>query len=133
MGGMYRPSIGAYFASHPLPVTSATSSTESKSILNVYAFPAFVSLVLLCLETVYLWFSLPETRGWKTRSPAVHVGQSTADVREKPQMEVKRESVEIRKERLRRLGRLHGLFLLFFSGVSLERLGYREYGGWGLI
>jgi len=31
---------------------------------------------------------------------------------------VKRESVEVRQARLDKLGRLHGLFLLFFSGVS---------------
>ena len=31
---------------------------------------------------------------------------------------VKRESVEVRQARLNKLGRLHGLFLLFFSGVS---------------
>jgi hypothetical protein len=36
---------------------------------------------------------------------------------------VKRENVEVRKERLRKLGRLHGLFLLFFSGVSIQ--GFR--------
>lgn len=31
---------------------------------------------------------------------------------------VRRESVEVRQARLNKLGRLHGLFLLFFSGVS---------------
>jgi hypothetical protein len=32
--------------------------------------------------------------------------------------EAVKESFEVRRNRLRKLGRLHGFFLLFFSGVS---------------
>jgi hypothetical protein len=45
-------------------------------------------------------------------------GPATEQKKEEKEGGVKRESVEVRKERLRKLGRLHGLFLLFFSGVS---------------
>ncbi|KAI0081707.1 MFS general substrate transporter [Panus rudis PR-1116 ss-1] len=51
------PPIGAYFASHPL------SSTFGGYELNIYATPAFISLILLTLETVFLIVALPETRG----------------------------------------------------------------------
>jgi hypothetical protein len=78
--------------------------------------PALVSLVLLTVETVYLYFSLPETRGYKSRSNAT---DDVLDEGEKVQgTAIKRESVEVRQARLNQLGRLHGLFLLFFSGVN---------------
>ena len=94
--------------------------------MNVYAFPALVSLVLLCVETIYLYFNLPETRGYKSRPSSIGSDQKAQEVKVEVEVDaedtresgIKRESVEVRKERLRKLGRLHGLFLLFFSGVS---------------
>jgi hypothetical protein len=35
--------------------------------------------------------------------------------------EAVKESFEVRRNRLRKLGRLHGFFLLFFSGVSRRK------------
>jgi hypothetical protein len=52
-------------------------------------------------------------------------GPATEQKKEEKEGGVKRESVEVRKERLRKLGRLHGLFLLFFSGVSIQ--GFRSF------
>jgi hypothetical protein len=117
------PSIGAYFASRSLPTTASPNSPDKSSqpVLNVYAFPALVSLVLLCIETIYLYISLPETRGYKSRIGLKDLPQASPGEEQKKEEKeggVKRESVEVRKERLRKLGRLHGLFLLFFSGVS---------------
>jgi len=55
------PPIGAYFASRPIPSSFTASGFE----LNVYAAPAFLTLVLLVLETIFLAVALPETRGKK--------------------------------------------------------------------
>lgn len=119
----FGPSIGAYFASRSLPTTASPNSPDksSRPVLNVYAFPALVSLVLLCIETFYLYVSLPETRGYKSRVGLKDLpqgGSGTEQKTEEKEGGVKRESVEVRKERLRKLGRLHGLFLLFFSGAE---------------
>jgi hypothetical protein len=100
------PSLGAYFASRPLPI----SSTSSQDSWNVYALPAAISLVFLVVETIYLAVKLPETRGWKKVDD-----QSTTGSTEKATAV---ESTQSRLDRLKAVGRLHGLFLLFFSGVS---------------
>ena len=60
------PPIGAYFASRPLPSSFRASGFE----LNVYAMPAFITLVLLVLETIFLVVALPETRGKRAQAPA---------------------------------------------------------------
>ncbi|KAJ9122792.1 hypothetical protein QFC24_004223 [Naganishia onofrii] len=103
------PSLGAYFASQPLPLASKTATNTR---WNVYAFPAAISVGLLLLETVYLAIKLPETKDYK----------KSQQLEEKPTMGVNegkvKESVEVRRQRLKKLGRLHGFFLLFFSGVA---------------
>ena len=58
------PPIGAYFASRPLPSSISPLGVE----LNIYATPAFLTLVLLLLETVFLFVALPETRGKRAES-----------------------------------------------------------------
>lgn len=75
----------------------------------MYAFPAAISVGLLALETVYLAVKLSETRDFKRSKEVEKVVGGRAAVKE---------SVEVRENRLRKLGRLHGFFLLFFSGVS---------------
>lgn len=60
------PPIGAYFASRPIPSSFTASGFE----LNVYAAPAFLTLVLLVLETIFLVVALPETRGKKAVASA---------------------------------------------------------------
>jgi hypothetical protein len=107
----HRPSLGAYFASQPLPLSSRVASNTK---WNVYAFPAAISVGLLVLETVYLAFKLPETKDYKKSRQVV---EKDAGRRE----EAVKESFEVRRNRLRKLGRLHGFFLLFFSGVSRRK------------
>jgi len=51
------PPIGAYFASNPMPLPFANAE------LNIYATPAILTLILLSVETAFLAWALPETRG----------------------------------------------------------------------
>lgn len=101
----YRPSIGAYFASKPVPL-----STHARAEWNVYAVPAAITLVLLIVETIYLVSALPET---KIDGPASRRREGKEDS--------VRDSAQSRLRRLAAIGRLHGLFLLFFSGVGVEQ------------
>lgn len=101
---LLRPSLGAYFATKPIPATSLGPRSTS---WNIYATPAAISLLLLILEVAYLAAKLPETKGWRKTDP---------DAESKTYPTVT-ESVEARLARLRAIGRLHGYFLLFFSGV----------------
>ncbi|WVQ64936.1 uncharacterized protein L199_003106 [Kwoniella botswanensis] len=105
------PSLGAYFASQPLPLPSSSSSSENQ--LNIYALPATISLVLLLVETLYLAAKLPETKGWK-------ISQDTTEENEKKDTKDSqiKLSAEERSRKLGFVGRLHGLFLLFFSGAE---------------
>mgnify|MGYP006876498297 CR=1 FL=1 len=105
---LVRPSLGAYFASQPLPLSSRVASDTK---WNVYAFPAAISVGLLVLETVYLIINLPETKDYKKSRQAVVEDEAR-------HTETVKESFEIRRNRLKKLGRLHGFFLLFSSGVS---------------
>lgn len=97
-----RPSLGAYFASRPPPVSKGSAEQW-----NIYAVPAAITLVLLVIETTYLSYSLPETISWRKKDTKVEKNV------------VKRESVQVRRQRLRTIGKLHGAFLLLFSGVRL--------------
>ncbi|WRT65715.1 uncharacterized protein IL334_002663 [Kwoniella shivajii] len=99
------PSLGAYFASRPIPLTTSTS----KDKLNIYALPATISLVLLLVETIFLAVKLPETKGWK---------KDDTSIEEKKADGQKGLSVEEKLNKLKIVGRLHGLFLLFFSGAE---------------
>lgn len=102
---MRSPSIGAYFASRSLPNTAPSTDRW-----NVFALPAAISLGLLVVETLYLALKLPETRDWSEKQAEKGVSDA------KPITSVV-DSVEARLRKLRAMGRLHGLFLLFFSGV----------------
>jgi hypothetical protein len=88
-----------------------TSSTDDK--WNVYALPAAISLGFLIVETIYLAVKLPETKGWKKAEDGVP-GEKGGKA------EVPVETTQSRLKRLQAVGRLHGLFLLFFSGVSQQ-------------
>ena len=105
-----RPSLGAYFASRPLPLASTDSGSW-----NVFALPAAISLGLLVLETVFLAVRLPETRSWK--------GRPTASKEDRSGSEHHAEPINERLKRLNIIGWVHGIFLLFFSGVSPDRTG----------
>ena len=84
--------------------------------MNVYAAPAFLTLILLVLETIFLMVALPETRG--TRMHAVAKGKdkgtsSAAAFAKNPVLTVK-ERIDV----LTTLRRLHFLFLCVFSGIE---------------
>jgi hypothetical protein len=119
---IHSPSLGAYFASRPLPLASSTQSSS----YNLYALPAAISLVLLLAETAYLAYKLPETKGWKkvveegVPDGADSLGRKTPVA----QVDKKVESRERRSERLKAVSKLHGLFLLFFSGVSIVKFEF---------
>ncbi|KAL7416610.1 major facilitator superfamily domain-containing protein [Mrakia frigida] len=117
----FGPSIGAYFASLPLPSTPLLLSTTRE--LNIYAFPALIALGLLLVETGALWWLLPETKGWKVEEVA---GGKKEEAEEQV---VVVDEVE-RAKLLKRLGRLHGVFLFFFSGAefTLTFLTYDLFG-----
>ncbi|WVN90751.1 uncharacterized protein L203_105994 [Cryptococcus depauperatus CBS 7841] len=100
------PSLGAYFATRPLPI----ATSENK--LNIYAFPAAISLVLLLLETLYLAIRLPETKGFKNTKESQ---QGSTDAVENKSHD---ESKEQKLRKLKDITNLHGYFLLFFSGAE---------------
>jgi hypothetical protein len=86
--------------------------TTSNDRWNIYATPALISLALLLTETVFLALKLPETKSEKPDNGKGDEGQSLSKV-----------EVDYRLRKLRRVGNLHGLFLLFFSGVSAHDAG----------
>ncbi|WWC68605.1 uncharacterized protein I206_102535 [Kwoniella pini CBS 10737] len=102
------PSLGAYFASQPVP--PSLYSSENK--LNIYAVPALISLVLLVIETLYLAARLPETKGWSKPT------EEATSTKEEPESSQAALTVEQKLTKLRNVGTLHGLFLLFFSGAE---------------
>ncbi|KAJ7180217.1 major facilitator superfamily domain-containing protein [Mycena crocata] len=105
------PPIGAYFASRPLPASMNTFGLE----FNVYAVPATITLVLLVLETLFLIFALPETRG-KRMKPLPEKPQTTNGT--SPSKPTRKASVDQRVKILKTLRLLHFLFLGIFSGVE---------------
>ena len=115
------PPIGAYFASRPLPKSMNSLGLD----LNVYAVPAFLTLVLLVVETAFLVVALPETRGRKRisapqekpKTPPVHEngnGKHSSG----PSKPVSERTVQSRINVLQALRRLHFFFLAIFSGVE---------------
>ena len=115
------PPIGAYFASRPLPKSMNSLGLD----LNVYAVPAFLTLVLLVVETAFLVVALPETRGRKgiftsqekSRSPSVHEN-GNGKHSSSPPKPVSKRTVQSRIDVLEALRRLHFFFLAIFSGVE---------------
>jgi hypothetical protein len=104
------PSLGAYFASRPPPTVNGTTEQW-----NIYAVPAGITLALLLIETAYLTLALPETISWRKK-----------DDRPAGKEVSKRESAHIRRNRLNAAGKLHGAFLLLFSGVCNVNLFARR-------
>ncbi|KAF5388314.1 hypothetical protein D9615_000502 [Tricholomella constricta] len=118
------PPIGAYFASRPLPHSMDSWGPE----LNVYAAPAFLTLILLVAETVFLMLFLPETRGRghtvdqgkeQPESPSTtpHATINGGASNGSPKLP-RKFSVEQRIETLKSLRRLHFQFLGIFSGME---------------
>ncbi|KAH7105596.1 MFS, DHA1 sub-family [Auriculariales sp. MPI-PUGE-AT-0066] len=98
------PPIGAWFALRP----SSTLPLLGGHELNIYAWPATLTLVLLVLETAFLTVALPETLQKKTiEKPS-----------EKKEPQVPRASAEQRLATLKALKTIHFAFLVLFSGVE---------------
>lgn len=119
----FGPILGAWFAMRSPPV----ETTQLIGVgLNVYAFPAAITLLLLVIETIYLVIALPETK--QLRSSLQH--------KIKPSNEKSTttwSSQQVLEQRRRRLGilaRVHTSFLFFFSGAefTLTFLTYDLYG-----
>lgn len=77
--------------------------------------PAAISLGLLVLETLFLAVKLPETKGYKVEE----VPNTSFDQPSVPERNNVSERREQKMQRLKDITRLHGYFLLFFSGVSI--------------
>ncbi|KAL5527593.1 hypothetical protein ACEPAG_6394 [Sanghuangporus baumii] len=115
------PPIGAYFASRPVPPALTAGGFE----LNIYAVPAFLTLVLLSVETLFLALALPETRGTVIKNaPEKKVkekeanGHSNGSAKNGQAKLTREEDVKRRIDLLKRLQRVHFLFLGLFSGVE---------------
>ena len=59
------PSIGAFLASRVIGTGSRINVMGKDIELNGYAVPALATIVLLIVETSYLYLYLPETKDWK--------------------------------------------------------------------
>lgn len=118
------PSLGAYFASRVLGTASRVTLLGHEFQLNGYAVPALMSLVLLLIETMYLYFYLPETRWWKeegekdevTADEKPAVVRTVAEVR--PPVHASPVDIEQRLARLSELEVIHLWFLFFNSGAQ---------------
>lgn len=115
------PPIGAYFASRPLPQSMNSLGLD----LNVYAVPAFLTLVLLVAETAFLVVALPETRGKgvsasqeKPAEAPEHANGNGKISSDPPKPPVFKRTVKSRIEVLKALRRIHFFFLAIFSGVE---------------
>lgn len=121
------PPIGAYFASRPLPQSFNSWGVE----FNIYAVPAFITVVLLVAETVFLIVALPETRGTK---PSDHAADQKAAVNGQTKgskvngagtngngaaaTALPKTTIAQRISTLKTLRQLHFMFLSLFSGVE---------------
>jgi hypothetical protein len=100
--------MGAYFASKPIPTQIRLWGWD----VNIFAGPAFITLILLVVETIFLLIFLPETR--HVNEPAQHTV-----IASKPQTSRSQgANIEKRIAVLRSLRRLHFLFLSVFSGFE---------------
>ncbi|EJD53739.1 MFS, DHA1 sub-family [Auricularia subglabra TFB-10046 SS5] len=109
------PPIGAWFATRPASSLGISSSFE----LNIYAWPAILTLVLLSVETAFLAVALPETRG--KSAAALHSNKakenSSANGKTNGVAKPKRPASE-RLRTLKTLKIIHFFFLSLFSGVE---------------
>lgn len=115
------PPIGAYFASRPVPPALTAGVLE----LNIYAVPAFLTLVLLSAETLFLALALPETRGTVIKTtPEKEVngkatnGHGNGSAQNGKTKLTREEDVKRRISLLGTLKRVHFLFLGLFSGIE---------------
>ncbi|KAK4214084.1 major facilitator superfamily domain-containing protein [Rhypophila decipiens] len=106
------------------PALGAWLSTIATVAANPFATAAAVSLFLIVTETIYLYFSLPETLPSLTRTPAAN-GHDDKSVKPTPKTApVQRTNSHFL------LNFVHLTFLLFFSGMefSLPFMTYDLFG-----
>ncbi|KZT62884.1 MFS, DHA1 sub-family [Calocera cornea HHB12733] len=120
------PVLGAYFAQRPFPLVFGPFKHAD---LNIYAAPAALTIVLLTLETVFLVFFLPETRGYVVPTSGTAAQVKSATTKE---VEVDEDTgfvhvpaaadpsgtVQQRLSLLNILRWVHFAFLSVFSGVE---------------
>lgn len=121
------PSVGAYLSQRAFAPGGVVQLPfwNREMRVNAYAVPAAMTLVLLLVETVYLWACLPESRGWQTGDNA------TAGADEPPSSAPSRDpsspetppstippSLADPSARLSTLSTTHLLFLFCFSGAE---------------
>ncbi|KAI5125014.1 hypothetical protein M0805_007438 [Coniferiporia weirii] len=118
------PPIGAYFASRPVPSSLTAGGFE----FNIYAVPAFLTLVLLSVETLFLAVALPETRGTiikpaidkaeKEKTNGKTNGRANGSAQNGRANKTREEDIQGRVNLLKTLGQSHFLFLGLFSGIE---------------
>jgi MFS family permease len=116
------------------PMLGAGLSTIDHVSENPFIFAAIVSLVLIFVETVYLWACLPETHPRLTTLPhEINTSKST-EKSDASNQNKKKDSVHAKRAHTNSpalLNALHFLFLLPFSGLefSLPFLTTTLYAG----
>ncbi|KAF9508275.1 hypothetical protein BS47DRAFT_1350585 [Hydnum rufescens UP504] len=103
------PPLGAYFASRPF--SPSLGSFE----FNIYAAPAGLSLVLLVIETAFLAYFLPETKG---KGRLMDIDDLDVADDKKTDSKALVPEPEERLRMLSELGKYHFFFLAIFSGVE---------------
>ncbi|CAJ0651037.1 10113_t:CDS:2 [Entrophospora sp. SA101] len=105
------PAIGAYFASIDLTHSFPTLVDWG---LNPYSTPAFVALLLLIIETLYLYLLLPETANIKPNKKK-DIKKEINNLTSKDDQKI---LVSKKLENLKILNWIHFLYLFSFSGME---------------
>ncbi|CAG8480338.1 9913_t:CDS:2 [Gigaspora margarita] len=109
------PAIGAFFSSKDL---SQTFPQLVKWGLNPYSMPALVALILLSVETLYLYLFLPETVNLYQKSQSLQPSDTKHQNSNSTLSYHQTNTVSQRLSNLRNLNWIHFLFLFFFSGME---------------
>lgn len=110
------------------PALGAALSTIDLVSENPFIFAAIVSLVLIVIETIYLWACLPETHPRLTKLETDAISAKTGDA---PSMKSNKTAKRTHTNNPVLLNALHFFFLLPFSGLefSLPFLTTTLYAG----
>lgn len=109
------PPIGAYLTQNIEMWTRFQPKGVYQGWLTEYSLPAFVTLVLLGVETLFIYAYLPETKGYRIAGVEEKQGAPRATHPEPSTVQSKR-SLAQRKQRLAHLERLMTIFSFVFSG-----------------
>ncbi|KAI9013177.1 major facilitator superfamily domain-containing protein [Gaertneriomyces semiglobifer] len=110
LGFTIGPPLGAYFTSfdllHHFPILQGLP-------INRYSSPALFAFILIVLETGYLCWALPETKGFQRAET-----KESKPTRKAQKSENGIENKEPLRHTAHRLNSIHFLFLFFFSGME---------------